>query len=130
MSDRTHSPTGGLVVNFSELEREQVRAGVSRCAVGTSDVMLVMNYIEPDMEPSPHSHADFDQIAVIVSGRAIYNVSGVGHAVGPGSVLIIPAGEEHWIQPLGDERVENLDVFAPPRSDYAHLIEWMLGATR
>jgi hypothetical protein len=40
-------------------------------------------------------------------------------------VLLIPAGIEHWIQPTGDTPVENLDVFAPARADYSHLLEWM-----
>lgn len=114
-----------VATRFDDLATEVVRDGVRRCGIGTPDVTLVMNYIEPEMEPSPHRHDDFDQVAVIVSGRAIYHVAGVGHEVGPGSVLLIPAGEEHWIQPIGDEPVENLDVFAPPRSDYEHLTAWM-----
>ena len=39
--------------------------------------------------------------------------------------MLIPAGVEHYIEPLGEETVENIDVFAPARSDYLHLLEWM-----
>jgi hypothetical protein len=39
--------------------------------------------------------------------------------------MLVPAGVERYIEPLGDETVENIDVFAPARDDYAHLIEWM-----
>jgi hypothetical protein len=46
-------------------------------------------------------------------------------AVGPGSIMLIPAGVEHYIEPIVDETVENIDVFAPARSDYLHLLEWM-----
>ena len=88
-------------------------------------MILVMNEIAPEMQPSPHSHEGFDQIACIISGRATYNIGDVAHDVGPGSVLLIPAGIEHWIQPTGDTPVENLDVFAPARADYSHLLEWM-----
>lgn len=118
-----------IVARWDDLPIEEVRPGVRRCGFGTPDVTLVMNYIAPDMQPSPHTHENFDQIAVIVSGRAVYHVAGVGHEVGPGSVLLIPAGQEHWIEPVGDAPVENLDVFAPPRADYAHLLSWM-GARR
>jgi mannose-6-phosphate isomerase-like protein (cupin superfamily) len=45
--------------------------------------------------------------------------------VGPGSIMLIPAGVEHYIEPTGEEPVMNLDVFAPARSDYGHLLEWM-----
>jgi mannose-6-phosphate isomerase-like protein (cupin superfamily) len=40
-------------------------------------------------------------------------------------VLLIPAGITHNIEPTGSEPVGNLDVFAPCRDDYRHLIEWM-----
>lgn len=113
-----------MKATWEEIPDEVVRPGVTRRAFGTEDVMLVMNYCEPGMTLRPHSH-DFDQIALIVKGRAVYHVGPVGHEVGPGSVLLIPAGQEHYIEPLGEEVVENIDVFAPARQDYLHLLEWM-----
>ena len=50
--------------------------------------------------------------------------------VGPGSILLIPAGVEHYIEPLGEEVVQNIDVLAPAREDYLHLLEWMDDARR
>jgi mannose-6-phosphate isomerase-like protein (cupin superfamily) len=44
-----------------------------------------------------------------------------------GSIVFVPAGVEHYIEPLGDEVVKNLDVFAPAREDYLHLLDWMRG---
>jgi quercetin dioxygenase-like cupin family protein len=109
---------------WDEIPDEPVRPGVRRRAFGTDDVMLVMNHCEPGMEPRPHSH-DFDQIALITRGRAIYHIGEEDNVVGPGPIMLIPAGVEHWIEPTGDETVHNIDVFAPSRSDYAHLLAWM-----
>ena len=109
---------------WDDIPDEPVRPGVRRRAFGTDDVMLVMNHCEPGMEPRPHSH-DFDQIALITKGRAIYHIGDEDNDVGPGSIMLIPAGVEHWIEPTGNETVHNIDVFAPARSDYAHLLEWM-----
>lgn len=111
-------------VNWSDIPDEAVRAGVRRRGFGTSDVLLVMNECQPGMEPKPHSH-DFAQIAMIVSGRGIYHVGDRDHEVSGGSIMLIPAETEHWIEPTGDEPVMNLDVFAPARADYAHLLDWM-----
>jgi len=111
-------------VRWDEIPDEQVRPGVRRRAIGTRDVLLVMNECRPGMEVRPHSH-DFDQFAVIVSGEAIYHVGDDHNEVGPGSVMLIPAGVEHHIEPTGSEPVLNLDVFAPAREDYLHLLEWM-----
>ena len=88
------------------------------------EVMLVMNECQPGIDVRPHSH-DFDQIAMIVSGTAIYHVNGVGHPVGPGSLILIPAGQPHFIEPTGTEKVLNLDVFGPARKDLIHLLDWM-----
>jgi quercetin dioxygenase-like cupin family protein len=117
--------TRAIVSRWDDVPREDVRRGVSRQGFGTADVILVMNRVETSIEVRPHRHDDFDQIATIVSGEAIYHVGGAAHAVGPGSLLLIPAGVDHYIEPRGDEPVMNLDVFAPVRGDYRHLLDWM-----
>lgn len=114
-----------VVTTWDALPSEVVRAGVSRRAIGTKDVICVLNTIEPQMQAAPHLHETFDQLAFILSGQAVYHIGDVGHEVGPGAVMLIPAGVRHWIEPHGDGPVENLDVFAPARSDYAHLVTWM-----
>ena len=114
-----------IATTWNEIASEQVRPGVSRKGFGNDDVILVMNVIEPRMQPRPHRHDDFDQIATIVSGEAVYHIGESAHRVGPGSLLLIPAGVEHWIEPAGGTAVENLDVFAPARADYRHLLAWM-----
>jgi len=113
-----------LLVRWDDLQQEEVRPGVHRCAFGTDDVMLVMNELRPGMEVNPHSH-DFDQIALVVEGTARFYVEGQVYDVPQGSLLHIPANAQHYGEPVGDRRVLNLDVFAPPRADYAHLLAWM-----
>jgi quercetin dioxygenase-like cupin family protein len=111
-------------VRWDEIPAEEARAGVVRRAFGTEDVILVMNECQPGMELKPHSH-EFDQIAMITAGSAVYHVGDVANEVGPGSILLVPAGVEHYIEPTGSEPVLNLDVFAPARADYGHLLDWM-----
>lgn len=111
------------VFSWSDLPQEVVRDGVRRCAFATDDYMLVMNYIAAEMTPNPHTHENFDQLVYIVSGRAHYHVSGVPHEMGPGSIMVVPAGAEHYLTPI-DGPVENLDIFSPPRADYDHLLEY------
>jgi quercetin dioxygenase-like cupin family protein len=111
-------------VRWDEIPDEPVRPGIRRRAFGTEEVLLVMNHCEPGMDVRPHSH-EFDQIAMITKGRALYHIGEEPNEVGPGSLMLIPAGVEHYIEPIGDEVVENIDVFAPAREDYLHLVEWM-----
>ena len=114
-----------VAAHWDDIPVETVRPGVSRRGFGTDDVILVMNEIQTEIEVKPHVHTDFDQIATIVSGTATYHVGDVAHDVGPGSLLLIPAGTVHYIEPRGDTPVMNLDVFAPARDDYRHLLAWM-----
>lgn len=117
----------GRVLQWDDLPIEEVRPGVRRSSYTTDDVMLVMNRLSPDMTLGPHVHDDFDQLAYILEGNADYYIDGVAHRMGPGSMLLVPAGAEHYIQPLGDsdETVLNLDIFVPPRSDLLHLVAYM-----
>lgn len=123
MSEQT-TTTWPPAVTWDDIPGETARGGVHRRGFGTENVLLVMHDLAPDMDLSPHSH-EFDQIAVIVEGEAIYHVGDRHNRVGPGSVLLIPAGVEHYIEPTSSTPVKNLDVFAPCRPDYKHLIEWM-----
>ena len=114
-----------VATKWEDIPDEFVRDGVRRRAFGNDGALLVMNELTPGMKTFPHVHEDFDQIATIVSGTAIYYVNGVGHPVGPGSLILIPAGQPHYIEPTGTEKVLNLDVFGPARKDLIHLLDWM-----
>lgn len=114
-----------LAAHWDTIPSEAVRPGVRRKGFGTADVILVMNELDPEIELAPHKHDDFDQIATIIEGNALYHVGDTAHEVGPGSLLTIPAGVMHYIEPVGGSHVKNVDVFAPARVDYLHLIEWM-----
>jgi quercetin dioxygenase-like cupin family protein len=111
-------------VSWDDIPDEFVREGIRRRGFGTDDCLLVMNECSPGMDRRPHVH-EFDQIAMILAGRANYYVDGERSEMGPGSVLLIPAGKEHYIEPVGEEVVKNIDVFAPCRDDLRHLLGWM-----
>lgn len=113
-----------VVTRWEEIPDEFVREGVRRRAFGTDNVMLVLNECSPGMDTNPHVH-DFDQIALILQGHATYYIEDEGHEMGPGSVMLIPAGKYHHIVPKGEETVLNLDVFGPARDDLRHLYRWM-----
>jgi quercetin dioxygenase-like cupin family protein len=114
-----------IATRWQDIPDEFVREGVRRRGFGTAGALLVMNELTPGMQLAPHVHEEFDQIAYIVSGTAVYYVDGVGHQVGPGSLILIPAGRPHYIEPTGTEKVMNLDVFGPARQDLVHLLDWM-----
>jgi len=109
--------------NWNDLPTEVVRKGVSRAGFRGDDVLLVMNRLEPEMDVNPHSHP-FEQVVYIVDGTARFHVGDETFDAGPGSLIRIPPDVPHYAQPLGDKPVLNLDVFAPIREDYRHLVAY------
>lgn len=113
-----------VCVQWDDLEQEFVREGVTRSAFGNDNVLIVRNVLQPGMDLNPHVH-EFDQIALIVDGHAKMTLDDEVYDMPAGSVLLIPAGITHHAEPVGDGPVVNIDIFAPPRADFAHLTEWM-----
>lgn len=109
--------------NWDTLPKEVVRAGVERAGFRGDDVLLVMNWLEPGMDLNPHSHP-FEQVVYIVKGKVRFHIGDETFDAEAGSVIRIPANVEHYGEPLGDEPALNLDVFAPIREDYRHLVEY------
>jgi len=112
------------VVNWDDIPVTQVRPGVKRRVYATDEVMIAYHELEVGMQLNPHSHADFDQLVHIASGRANYYVDGTAHEMTAGSFMLVPRGKEHYVEPLEAPCV-NIDYFVPPRSDMAGALDWM-----
>ncbi|WP_433348063.1 AraC family ligand binding domain-containing protein [Microtetraspora malaysiensis] len=107
----------GVAVNWDDIPATEIRPGVRRKVYSTDEVMLAWHELAVGMTLNPHHHDDFDQLVLIHQGRCTYYVDGVGHDLGPGSMLLVPKGAEHYIEPVEGPCV-NVDVFAPPRADF------------
>lgn len=114
----------GKVLRWDDLPEEALRPGVRRKSYATDECMLVMNTLDPDMRLNPHVHDEFDQLVYILGGRCNYYIDGVAREMTPGSLMLVPAGSPHYVEPL-DGPCLNLDIFVPPRKDLAHLVEYL-----
>ncbi|MFI9639264.1 AraC family ligand binding domain-containing protein [Micromonospora sp. NPDC051925] len=104
-------------VNWDDIPATEVRPGVRRKVYATDEVMFAWHELSVGMDLNPHHHDDFDQLVLILGGRCNYYVDGVPHPLGPGSLLLVPRGAEHYIEPTEGPCI-NVDVFAPPRADF------------
>jgi quercetin dioxygenase-like cupin family protein len=112
------------VVSFDDIPDEVARRGITRKAYASDQVMIVWNTVESGLEVRPHSHDDFDQLVFILEGEADYFVAGEPHKMKPRDVMLVPRGAEHFIEVTSGPCI-NIDIFVPPRSDYAHLTTWV-----
>ncbi|MDX3899324.1 MAG: cupin domain-containing protein [Sphingobium sp.] len=89
-------------------------------------MICVLNWLHPGMEVRPHDHP-FEQLIMILQGKVRFHVGDEVIEAGPGSMMRIPPNVCHYAEPVGDEVALNLDIFAPIRDDYRHLIEYQRG---
>jgi quercetin dioxygenase-like cupin family protein len=106
----------GTVIRWEDLPEDSPRNGIRRRGYATDALQMMLNLCDRDIELRPHSHSDRDQLVIISKGRARYHVDGVAHEMTAGSMMLVRAGSEHYIEPLEDG-VENIDIFVPPRED-------------
>lgn len=61
-------------------------------------------------------HADSDQWLFIVNGTGIATVDGDEYRLNEGDLVVIEAGERHEIENDGDDPLETLNFYTPPRA--------------
>jgi quercetin dioxygenase-like cupin family protein len=110
------------LMNWNDLPRETLRRGIERAGFGGENMLCQFAWISPGAEMRPHQH-DFEQLVIVLDGECLFHVGGVPHCCGPGSLLRVPPHTEHYIEVLGDRPVFEIDVFAPVREDYVHLLD-------
>ena len=66
----------------------------------------------PGMGHKMHSHAEDDEVMIILSGKGYTLTNGVRRDLVPGTVVHIPAGCAHENVPLGDEPLRAVIVKA------------------
>jgi mannose-6-phosphate isomerase-like protein (cupin superfamily) len=121
MSDDNSSSDGWQLFHLDELATETVRPGFTRTALRAEGALTTINWLEPGYQSTgQHSHS-FDQISYVLAGTMRFFLGDrVVDVAAPGA-LYIPGDLPHGGEPVGDERVLNIDVYAPPRADYLRL---------
>ncbi|GFG85597.1 cupin domain-containing protein [Mycolicibacter algericus] len=111
---------------LEDLPTESLAGGaLVRTAVRGDKSLITINWFHPGhtvKTPPPHSHP-FDQVSFVFSGKIGFEVEGQVYEVAAGEVLQIPADVPHTAWLIGDEVALNVDVYAPVRNDYRHLVE-------
>ncbi len=88
----------------------------------TPRAQVTMMTVEPGkVAGGPNTHADSDQVAVVVEGEATVRAWEEGvdaspreEVCKPGSLIHLPAGTQHWVKSTGDEALVFFSVYAPP----------------
>jgi quercetin dioxygenase-like cupin family protein len=84
-------------------------------------MMMVLNATLPGHTVPTHSHSH-EQIGVVYSGKAILRIGDEEKIVDKGDFYRIPVNVPHGDTCIGGEPFVMLDIFCPPREDFAEKI--------
>ncbi|WP_123536657.1 cupin domain-containing protein [Halosimplex salinum] len=73
-------------------------------------------HMEPGSEVPEHSH-EHEQVGYITSGSGVFVVDGEEFPVSSGDSYHLASEEPHSLENTGEEPLEGIDVFAPPRAN-------------
>ncbi len=76
---------------------------------GHPGVSLILVDAAPGDAPSLHTHP-YAEVMVVQEGTAAVTDGETTHQVGPGHVVVIPAGQPHAFTNSGDERLRQLNI--------------------
>jgi mannose-6-phosphate isomerase-like protein (cupin superfamily) len=84
--------------------------------LGSRNLSVTWVDVPPGAEQRAHSHAESEQVYVIVRGQGRMEVAGDVEEVGEGDLIFIPPATEHGIVNTGDEPLAYVSAAAPPVS--------------
>lgn len=109
------------IVYFSEQEAHEVAEGFEAIQIGRNDFMSIQHFhFEPGGSVPEHRHPN-QQIGFVYNGELTFYVNGEEYLVGPGDTYIIDTNEPHYGVNNGDNPVDGVDIFSPPRGE----ADWM-----
>jgi len=128
------APVGGYRLRHYRLA-DHVRPGTPMRLFRSSNLM--MNVFVPTEKPrdvrkmTPHSHDDFEQGSLALSGKFVHHLrwpwtpdlpswrEDEHVQVGSPSLIVMPPNVIHTSQTFEGERIRLVDIFSPPRADFS-----------
>lgn len=105
------------VFDWKTIPAVEVRPGVNRKVFTGEGAMLVVTEVAPGSQEAPHTHP-FEQLVHVLEGKVRFTFGEEALALGPGSVLRVPAGTPHGARVEGETPGRLLAIYGPPREDY------------
>ena len=102
---------------FGKIPSFSPASGIQMRSLTGAQIMLNMVTIEPGAVVPIHSHEN-EQAGYVVRGELNLTIDGETRKLVPGDCYVAPANVPHGAT-SGPEGCDVLDVFSPPRADYA-----------
>jgi mannose-6-phosphate isomerase-like protein (cupin superfamily) len=86
-------------------------------------VQLVVMTLKPGEDIGAEVHEHIDQVLAFIDGTVRAEVAGENREVGPGDVVVVPAGTQHNFTNVGTQPARLYTIYGPPdhAPDTVHL---------
>jgi quercetin dioxygenase-like cupin family protein len=101
--------------NWDSIEKEQMNPFLRRQVIHGDNMTIARLEIAKGCNVPQHSHVN-EQIAMVQSGRVLFNIGGVETTIGAGETIRIPPNVPHFVDVIEDCIV--FDLFSPRREDW------------
>jgi quercetin dioxygenase-like cupin family protein len=101
--------------SWDSIEKEQMNPFLVRQVIHGDNMTIARLEIKKGCKVPQHSHIN-EQVSMMHSGRALFNLDGVEHVVGAGETVRIPPNVPHFVEVIEDCTV--VDLFSPRREDW------------
>lgn len=99
-----------------ELVPQQIWDGVVARSVHGAEATFSVMTLDPGSVPA-HSHVN-EQIGMLLNGTVTFTIGDEVKEIRPGALWVIPAHVPHSVD-VGPDGASILEIFAPPRADWA-----------
>ena len=108
-----------------ELTPQVIWSGVIGRSVHGSEATFSALTLDAGISVPEHSHMN-EQIGMLVGGSVTFHIGDETKALSPGAIWVIPAHVPHSVD-VGPDGASIVEIFAPPRGDWAGLPELEAG---
>jgi mannose-6-phosphate isomerase-like protein (cupin superfamily) len=85
-----------------------------RVLMTTARVQIVVMALQPGEDIGAEVHRHTDQVLTFVEGFASAEVNGDTRSVGPGDIVLVPAGMRHNFINIGNTVLKLYTIYSPP----------------
>lgn len=117
----TQQERSKYIVRYPDVPLLEIFPGVKSHIVSTGKITLSFLTAEPDSFVAVHRH-EAEQTAIVIDGAMDLLIDGKLYHAEKGDVAIIPPNADHGVY-ISDRGCRVIDVFSPPRQDYAAKVE-------
>lgn len=111
------------MVHMDEVPFQQVEWGLTKVLVGpermgSEKIMVKITQYEPGYSHKPHVHPTQEEVIFVLEGRGITESEEDKIEIGPGSVVLVPAGTYHaTINSSDTEPLKAVIIKSPPSDE-------------